>query len=132
MQNYSISVDCRDERHQKRFFPVGLNDHFKAKASPEYWYDKNRWYDSSQGNLDCCSDTMVAMHYVTPKEMYFLDYLIYRVHPFGIEKQIRKDLPRKFTLKEILNASDVYSNSSNFRKHKPVHYIELSEIFRRK
>lgn len=75
---------------------------------------------------------MVAIHYVTPQEMYLLEYLIYHVHPFGIEKSSTTTLPRKLSLKEILNASDADSDSVGFQKHQPVHYMEESEVFKRK
>lgn len=34
----AIFVDCRDERHQKRFFPVGVEEHMKKRVSHKYWY----------------------------------------------------------------------------------------------
>jgi hypothetical protein len=75
---------------------------------------------------------MVAMHYVSPSEMYFLDYLIYHVHLFGLKLNSSETLPRKLSLKEILDASDVESDSINFRKHQSVHYMEESEVFKQK
>ena len=37
--------------------------------------------------MDCCSDSAVSFHYVSPNEMYVLDYLIYHLKPFGISSR---------------------------------------------
>ena len=34
--------------------------------------------------MGCCSDSTVSFHYVSPKWMYVLDFLIYHVKTFGI------------------------------------------------
>lgn len=38
---------------------------------------------SFQG-LECCSDSLISVHYVTPANMYLFEYLIYHVKPFGL------------------------------------------------
>lgn len=34
--------------------------------------------------MDCCSDNLISVHYVSTKNMYLLEYLIYHVKPFGL------------------------------------------------
>ena len=33
----------------------------------------------TDGGLDCCSNRSISFHYITPQEMYALEYLIYRI-----------------------------------------------------
>lgn len=121
LSHSAIFVDCRDEKHQKRFFPVGVQEHMNRKVDPEFWYTKSQYYHVPQGNVSCCSETPAEFHYIDTKEMYLLDYFIYKQHPFGIDTHSAETLPEKFTMDEIIKQSDVDSSSENFRKHKNYH-----------
>lgn len=125
----ALFIDCRDELHQKRFFPVGVEEHMKKTVDPEYWYTKNQYYHVTQGNTSCCSETSTEYHYINPREMYLLDYFIYTVHPFGIEDHPNDHMPKKFSLEEVIKASDAKSPSPNFKSHKNNHDLEPSEIY---
>ena len=72
----------------------------------KYWYDYSQYYNVSQGSLDCCSDTIVGMHYIESNEMLLLDYLIYKVHPFGLEKNLTEKLPSKLPFDDVMKASE--------------------------
>jgi hypothetical protein len=78
----------------------------------KYWYYANMYYDAPQGSIDCCSDTIAQIHYVPPRDMYMYEYLFYRVHPFGLEKNLTETLPQKMPMKEILRRSNDVSESS--------------------
>lgn len=124
----AIFVDARDKFHQKRFFPVGVEEHMKSNVDPNYWYTKNQYYLVAQGNPNCCSESSIGYHYVSPREMYALEYFIYNVNLFGIYDHHNETLPRKLSLKEIIIASDRKSSSPNFKPHKNYHDLESSEI----
>lgn len=131
LQHAAVSVDERDEKLGKRFFPAGIMEHLKPKKDPNYWYDNTQYYEVPQASLDCCSDTPAGFHYIPPKEMYMIEYLTQRVHPFGLDRS-NEQLPRKLRLKEILLKSDAESSSVKFKKHQIYHDFEKSEKYRRK
>lgn len=132
LQHSAIFVDERDERHQKRFFPAGLSDHLKREKDQTYWYDVSQYYEVAQGSLKCCSDTPISFHYVTPREMYALDFYVRHVHPFGVETNFDEKLPLKLKLDDIIKASDVESASKNIQKPNVFHDMEDSEKSREK
>ena len=115
-ENQTIFVDERDEKKEKRFFPVGIMEHFGLKnENSSYWYDDMLFYESKYGGLECCSETIVNLHYISPMEMYMLDYLIYNVYPFGFNKNITKLNHSKIPLDDIIKASDINSTAKDFR-----------------
>lgn len=126
----AIFVDTRDEFHQKRFFPIGVEEHMKKIVDPQYWYIKSQYYHVVQGNISCCSDTSVEYHYIDPHEMYVIEYLIYDVQPFGINDHFNETLPQRLTLNEIIIASDAESSSPNFKHHKNKHNLDPSEGYK--
>lgn len=40
--------------------------------------------------MDCCSDNAISFHYVTPNQMYVMDYLIYNLKPYGIKMKMSR------------------------------------------
>lgn len=61
--------------------------------------------------------------------MYLYNYLIYNVHPFGVDKKGDRKLPRKLSLNEIINSSDIKSLSKHYRKHNVVHFLDPDEKY---
>jgi glycoprotein-N-acetylgalactosamine 3-beta-galactosyltransferase len=129
----AIFVDCRDELLQNRFFVVTMKKYFfpdyHKNQSSNAWFDKTLYHNYS-GGLSCCSDVPISFHYIQPKALYLLDFLIYDTHPFGIEKNLTESLPRKLTLDEIIKASDAKSNAPGFVDHTDYHNMSSSEMFK--
>ncbi|CAG9800631.1 unnamed protein product [Chironomus riparius] len=130
IQNFAIFVDARDSQNQKQIFPAGVIEHMKHKEPDmKYWYFRYLYRNVTQGGLDCCSDIFIGSHYVKSKGMYFMDYLINNVHPFGLMKNVTEALPRKLSLDEIIASSDKISFAENFVPHKSVHFIDDDEKY---
>lgn len=131
IENNAIFVDDRDEKLEKRFFPVGVEVHFKRKeeASRTFWYHKYMFYKAAQGNLNCCSDKIAQMHYIKPTEMYLIEYLIYRVHPFGLES-VNEAIPEKLNISEIMKRSNVESYRRYFMRKNKKYLLEHREDYK--
>jgi glycoprotein-N-acetylgalactosamine 3-beta-galactosyltransferase len=128
MKYRAIFINDLDEKNQKRFFPFKFEIYTTKEVTEDYDWNYP-WKNTSQGSLDCCSDTFVHMHYVTPTEMNQLEYFVYHVHPFGIEKNLTESLPRKFSLEEIIKTSDEKSLSRNYIEHVKHHQLDDDEKY---
>jgi hypothetical protein len=132
LSSYALFMDARDEFNQKQIYPLGILEHAKYDAPDlSYWYWSYLWNNVTQGGLGCCSDLLIGEHYVTPKRMHFYEYTIYHVQPFGLQKNLTEQLPRKMTLKEILEISDSKTYSPNFINHTIRHNFDSSEVFKK-
>lgn len=129
LAHFAIFVDSRDEFQQKRFYPVGAEEHMKFGYDWTWWYHYTQYYLSPKGGIDCCSEHPVAFHYVGPKEMHLFEYLIYNSHPFGLDDHINEKLPRKLSMKEVIAASDVHSKAPKFVIHENRHQLDSDEYY---
>lgn len=75
--------DSRDTNGQGRFFPYDPEAHLIPGHIKDPWFEEFSYYDPKQG-MNCCSDNAISFHYVSPNQMYMLEYLIYHLRPYGI------------------------------------------------
>ncbi|XP_075151388.1 glycoprotein-N-acetylgalactosamine 3-beta-galactosyltransferase 1-like isoform X2 [Haematobia irritans] len=100
LQNVGVVAgDSRDDHKRGRFFPFGPASHLKPSLK-SLWYWRYIFYATNDG-LNCCSDYAISFHYISPDNMYVLDYLIYKLKPFGILPN-SLDLPPKNNMDELL------------------------------
>lgn len=116
MAEVSIPIDAQDEKKQKLFFPSGIEIYLFKYADWKFWYFRYLHFVPTYGSLDCCSDMMYGFSYLRWKEMFRLDYLIFDVHPFGLDGDFTEEEPRKLTMDEIKTASKAKSNRNRFKK----------------
>jgi len=76
--------DTRDELGRETFHPFSPAYHLIPGSIPKgnWLHSYNKW--AVKVGPDCCSDHSIAFHYITPNQMYELEYFIYHLHPFGI------------------------------------------------
>lgn len=64
--------------------------------------------------LDCCSDNAISFHYVSPNQMYTLDYLIYHLRPYGIVGHAQP-LPEKLAFPDVIGESETATQTTENR-----------------
>jgi glycoprotein-N-acetylgalactosamine 3-beta-galactosyltransferase len=131
LKKHAIFIDARDDKNQKQIFPIGVEDHMSVgNVDMSYWYWEYLWRNVTQGGLDCCSDIFIGSHYISPQEMSLMEYLIYNMHPFGLQKNLTETLARKLSLDEIVAASDAKNVfSPNYKEHEHIHYLDDDEKY---
>ena len=127
LTNHAIFLDGNDQLGQNQFFPIGIEEHVKDPKHYTYWYRRIQWSNYTEGSLDCCADTIASLHYINPEQMYLLNYLIYNVHPFGLT--FNKEMPKKLSLQEVINLSEVKSMSKLYKEHPLIHHLDDDERY---
>jgi glycoprotein-N-acetylgalactosamine 3-beta-galactosyltransferase len=79
-----LAGDSRDAEGRGRFFPFVPEHHLiPGQVNKNSWYWQYIYYESKEG-MNCCSDNAISFHFVSPNQMYVLEYLIYHLRVYGV------------------------------------------------
>jgi glycoprotein-N-acetylgalactosamine 3-beta-galactosyltransferase len=110
-----IAGDSRDINGRGRFFPFVPEHHLiPGHVDKDFWYWKYIYYESKEG-MDCCSDNAISFHYVSPNQMYVLEYLIYHLRPYGLVTN-PQPLPKKVSLTKLGRVAAAVEKTSDKTK----------------
>ncbi|XP_074649146.1 uncharacterized protein LOC141904456 [Tubulanus polymorphus] len=92
MQTLGVKLGLSiDTLGREAFHPFSPATHIHGGYPPWYlWFTK---YGNKKGH-DCCSEYSISFHYVSPKLMYTLDFLIYHLTPFGLTHKFNASLAK--------------------------------------
>lgn len=94
-----LAGDARDLVKRERFLPFTPESHMFGHPDPSYWYWDRKYYWTDEG-LDCCSNYAIGYHYIAPKYMYQMYYLVNRVRTYGNIHRMAPP-PRKFNFTNV-------------------------------
>lgn len=86
--------DTRDWNGKGRMFPFDPNYFLFDGPPQDDWYSIYAFYPTNKGR-NCCSERTISFHYINPEAMYALDFLIYELEPFGLQRN-EYVLPKKY------------------------------------
>ena len=78
--------DSRDRLGRDRFMPFDPKAHFKPSPIDKgFWFWDYIKYPQEQGS-QCCSDTSISFHYISPSNIFWFDFLVNKVQVSGMEE----------------------------------------------
>ncbi|XP_062541617.1 glycoprotein-N-acetylgalactosamine 3-beta-galactosyltransferase 1-like [Armigeres subalbatus] len=109
-----LAGDTRDSLGRSRFFPMSPEKHLIPNNDD--WYLRYSYYNTDEG-IEYCSDNAISFHYVSPNQMYVLDYLIYRLRPYGITGY-SPPLPKRLSVEDNTVGLRAFSSNESYKPDK--------------
>ena len=116
-----MAGDSRDEHGRGRFMPFVPTYHLiPGLVGKTNWYWNYIYYPALEG-LDCCSDSAITFHYISPNQMYEMEYLIYHLKPYGVKQNFAfppalppddKSIPELILLSRFNSTTSSYNTTN--------------------
>ncbi|RNA10231.1 glyco -N-acetylgalactosamine 3-beta-galactosyltransferase 1-like isoform X3, partial [Brachionus plicatilis] len=105
-----------DQFGRERFLVLGLMTHFQG-SYPKWLYGYGE--NSPQKGLNCCSDSLIAVHYMSPRDVFRLDLAI-EVHKNVLKlydeyQRLKIPITFKNIIKNYILLGDIEKNSNKFK-----------------
>lgn len=72
--------DTRDALGKPTFLAISPVDLInERKINKDFWYNQYAFYEPPKAGKECCSNEPISFHYIEPRIMYFIDWLLYDV-----------------------------------------------------
>ena len=81
-----ITGDSRDALGRSRFHCFNPQTHLRG-GYPDWYYQYDKY--GAQKGPSSMSDYPVTFHYVTPEDMYDIEYYVYHLRPYGISSGLQ-------------------------------------------
>lgn len=89
-------MDSRDKNGSSRFLYNPPQNYIEHLTRDDWFWSTLYYKSEARSGMDCCSDSAISFHHVSPHDFYMYEYLIYKLKPYGLIPNL-EPLPTKLS-----------------------------------